>query len=139
MSNGAIAYSENEEATLQERLAEIDATIEQYKEMVEFGEALKRLEDNEDYKAVFSVGYFEAEAERITGLITGEDPLRRDSMENIIEAALSIRNVKQYLKYKRLDAQHAPSAIEDNLRLRKQITAEAAEDAEYDAEYASEE
>lgn len=131
MSNGAITYSENEEVTLQERLADIDNAIEEYKAMIEYGEALKRLEENEDYKTVYLTGYFEAEAERITGLIIGDDPLRRDSMENIIEAALAIRNVKQFLKYKKLDAHHAHTGIEDNLKLRSQVTAEYNSDASY--------
>ena len=131
------AMTDNDvELTLQERLSEIDSAIEAYKEMMEYGEAIKRLEANPDYKKVISVGYFEEEASRITGLIVGEDPLRRDAMENIVEAALSIRNFKQYLKYKRIDAMMAPSEIDKNEQYRLQVTSTYAEDGSYiDAEY----
>lgn len=130
-SQNATSYQSEVELTLQERLAEIDSTIEEYQEMVAFGEALKRLEENEDFKKVITVGYFDSEANRITGLIIGDDPLRRDAMENIVEAALAIRNFKQYIKYKKLDAQHAPAQIEENYRFRKAVTAQYAEDGSY--------
>jgi len=130
-------YGEAVEVTLQEKLAEIDATIATLHEQIQFGEAMKRLEANPDFQLVVTVGYLEAESSRITGLIVGDDPLRRETMENIIEAGLSIRNFKQYMKYKRMDAMHAPQQIEENLSFRKQVTAEYAEDAEYiDAEQA---
>lgn len=119
------------EVTLQEKLAEIDAGIEAYQEMIKIGEAIKRLEANEDYIAVVTAGYLEAEATRITGLIVGDDPLRRESMENIIEAGLSIRNFKQYIRYKKLDAVQAVQNIEENMNYRKHVTEEYAEDGSH--------
>jgi len=120
------------EVTLQDKLAEIDSTINELHEQIAFGEAIKRLEANPDFQKVVSIGYLDSEANRITGLIVGEDPLRRETMENIIEAGLSIRNFKQYMKYKKMDAQHAPQQIEENLSFRKQVTAEYAQYGEYE-------
>jgi hypothetical protein len=116
------------EITLKEKLAEIDASIDAYHEQIRVGEAIKRLEANEDYITVVSHGYLEAEAERLMSLIVGDDPLRRESMENIIEAGLAIRNYKQYLRYKKLDAVQAVQNIEENLNYRKHITENYAED-----------
>ena len=116
------------EITLKEKLAEVDAAIAAYHEQIKVGEAIKRLEANEDYITVVSHGYLEAEAERLMGLIVGDDPLRRESMENIIEAGLAIRNYKQYLRYKKLDAVQAVQNIEENLNYRKHITENYAED-----------
>lgn len=135
MNPEAMANYQEVEVTLQDKLAEIDATIDELHKQIQFGEAIESLEANPDYQLVISLGYLEAEAARITGLIVGDDPLRRETMENIIEAGLSIRNLKQYIKYRKMDAKHAPAQIEENLSFRKQVTAEYAEDAEYiDAE-----
>jgi hypothetical protein len=116
------------EVTLQEKLAEVDAAIAEYERQIKVGEAIARLEANPDYVTVISSGYFEAEANRITGLIVGDDPLRRESMENIVEAALAIRNFKQYIKYKKMDAAQAHQMIEENLNYRKHVTENYAED-----------
>ena len=121
-------YWQEVEVTLQEKLAEIDNAIEGFKKQIEVGEAIKRLEANPDYELVVSSGYFQEEAERITGLIVGDDPLRRESMENIVEAALAIRNFKQYLKYKKMDAVQAPGQIEENMQFRRHVTANYAAD-----------
>ena len=111
-----------EQVTLKDRLAEIDETIAAYQEQIEFGEALARLEANPDYQLVILKGYLEEEAKRITDLIVGDDLLKREQMENIVEMGLSIRNLKQFVKYKKLDAQHAPSYIEETLEFRRQVT-----------------
>ena len=121
-------YWQEVEVTLQEKLAEIDNAIEGFKKQIEVGEAIKRLEANPDYELVVSSGYFQEEAERITGLIVGDDPLRRESMENIVEAALAIRNFKQYLKYKKMDASQAPGQIEENMNFRRHVTSNYAAD-----------
>ena len=105
-----------------------DSAIAEFEKQITVGEAIKRLEANPDYVTVISSGYFEAEASRITGLIVGDDPLRRENMENIVEAALAIRNFKQYIKYKKLDARQAFQQIEDNLNFRKHVTENYAED-----------
>lgn len=110
------------EVTLQEKLAEVDAAQAEFEKQILVGEAIKRLESNEDYKLVVAEGYLEAEATRLTGLLVGDDPLRRESMENIIEAALAIRNFKQYIRYKKLDAVQAVKNIEENEKFRKHIT-----------------
>ena len=121
MNPEAMANTEVE-VTLQEKLAEIDAAQAEFEKQILVGEAIKRLEANEDYKLVVAEGYLEAEATRLTGLLVGDDPLRRESMENIIEAALAIRNFKQYIRYKKLDAAQAVKNIEENEKFRKHIT-----------------
>ena len=121
MNPEAMANTEVE-VTLQEKLAEIDAAQAEFEKQILVGEAIKRLEANEDYKLVVAEGYLDAEATRLTGLLVGDDPLRRESMENIIEAALAIRNFKQYIRYKKLDAVQAVKNIEENEKFRKHIT-----------------
>lgn len=111
-----------EPVTLTEKLAEVDETIEEYKKQIEVGEAIARLEANPDYQLVITSLYLEKEAERITGLIVGDDFIKREQMENIVEMGLSIRNFKQFIKYKKMDAQHAPSYIEETLQYRQQVT-----------------
>ncbi|MCI4437445.1 MAG: hypothetical protein JHC33_11620 [Ignisphaera sp.] len=123
------------EVTLQEKLAEVDATIEGYKAQLEIGEAIKRLEANPDYVTLVTEGYLQAEADRITGLIVGIDPLRREQMENIIEAGLSIRNFKQYFRYKKLDAAQAAYNIDETITYRKHITETYSEDGSLLEEY----
>lgn len=135
MNPEAMTYDgETVEVTLQEKLAEIDATIDELHKQIQFGEAMKRLEANPDFQLVVTAGYLEAESSRITGLIVGDDPIRRETMENIIEAGLSIRNFKQFMKYKRMDAMHAPRQIEENLEFRQRVTAEYATYDAIDAE-----
>lgn len=116
------------EVTLQEKLAEIDEANAIFEKQIKVGEAIKRLESNEDYNLVITEGYLEAEAQRLTGLMVGDDPLRRESMENIIEACLSIRNFKQHIRYKKLDAVQAVKNIEENEQFRKHVTENYGED-----------
>lgn len=115
-----------ETVTLQERLDEVDSTISEYKEQIALGEAIQRLEANPDYQLVISQTYLGKEADRITDLIVGDDFLKREQMENIVEMGLSIRNFKQFIKYKKIDAQNAPNYIADLLRFRSQVTEEFA-------------
>lgn len=128
MNPEAMVSTNEVEITLKEKLAEVDAAIAEYEKQVEVGEAIKRLEANPDYVTVIASGYLKDEAERLTGLLVGDDPLRRESVENIIEATLAIRNFKQFLKYKKMDAAHAPQAIEQNIEYRKHVTENYAED-----------
>lgn len=124
-------YGEEVEVTLQDKLDEIDAEIATYEEQMAFGEALERLEANPDYQLVILKGYLDAEAERITGLIVGDDPIRRDIMENIVEAGLSIRNFKQFIKYKKLDAKNAPSHLDEAVQFRAHVTSVHDADGNY--------
>ena len=113
-------------ATLDERkqeLADIDSRIATLKFNVQLGEDLESLHEDERFKRVMIEGYFDAEAERIFGVLT--DPthhLKRDVMENLMEKLTSTRNIKQYYGVLMQNADMAPEEIANEEAYRLEVT-----------------
>lgn len=114
-------------ATLDEtkqELAEVDARIAELKTNIERANELESLHEDSRFQHIMLEGYFEAEAERIFGVLT--DPthqLKRDIMENLMEKLVSTRNVKKYFGVIMQNASMAPEQLEEEEAHRLTITA----------------
>ena len=112
----------SEEISMQEKLEEVDARIDELKGHVEMAEAVKRLEENEDFQKVIIGGYLDNEAHRLFGVLVEPSTLKRDVMENIVDKLSSIRNLKQYFGTIGQNAHMAPEQIEEEQAYRKGVT-----------------
>jgi len=108
---------------IQEELELCDKRIAELEEYVSMAEALERLHENEDFKKVILEGYFEKEAKRLFGLLVDAQPIKRESMENIIEMLNSIRHLKQFHRNVILNNAIAKENLEYEKEYRKKVKA----------------
>jgi len=107
---------------LKEKLAEVDARIDELNDNIELGKALERLHENEDFQKVILEGYLDKEADRLFGVLVEPSTLKRDVMENIQDKLTAIRNVKQYFGTTLQNAAMAPDQIAEEQAFRKEVT-----------------
>jgi hypothetical protein len=102
------------------------ANIEYNTKIVELNEAYKRLLDNPDYKLVIEESYFEAEAARVTEILTEPTVVGRDVIDNLVDQLTAIRAVKSHLHLLGVKAYNAKKYIKD-----EEETIEAIENGTY--------
>lgn len=122
-NNEAMNETELTAFNLKQELADIDASIEEQRNIAAFAEAILELEAHPAYKLVIEDGYLTKEAERLTEILVEPNPLKRDVIENIIEMTSAIRHFKTFLKFKKLDASNVDNTIEQLNDLRARVTA----------------
>jgi hypothetical protein len=122
-NNEAMNETELTAFNLKQELADIDASIEEQRNIAAFAEAILELEAHPAYKLVIEDGYLTKEAERLTEILVEPNPLKRDVIENIIEMTSAIRHFKTFLKFKKLDASNVENTIEQLNDLRARVTA----------------
>ena len=122
-NNEAMNETELTAFNLKQELADIDASIEEQRNIAAFAEAILELEAHPAYKLVVEDGYLTKEAERLTEILVEPNPLKRDVIENIIEMTSAIRHFKTFLKFKKLDASNVDNTIEQLNDLRARVTA----------------
>lgn len=108
-----------------EKLAEIDASIEDIKSKIEFAEAIKRLQSNPDYIKVVEEGYLVGEGERISKCLLEPTYLKRDQIENMMEMMSAIRIFKTFIMFRENDAANGQEQIEELNDFRTSINAMA--------------
>lgn len=74
---------------------EYELTQEQAQEIIQLGEALKRLNENPDFKKIFSEGFFKDEAVRVVGLM-GEPEFKNS--DYILHRQIGIAQSQAYLR-----------------------------------------
>lgn len=122
-NNEAMNETELTAFNLKQELADIDASIEEQRNIAAFAEAILELEAHPAYKLVVEDGYLTKEAERLTEILVEPNPLKRDVIENIIEMTSAIRHFKTFLRFKKLDASNVDNTIEQLNDLRARVTA----------------
>ena len=108
-----------------EKLAEIDASIEDIKSKIEFAEAIKRLQSNPDYIKVIEEGYLVGEGERISKCLLEPTYLKRDQIENMMEMMSAIRIFKTFIMFRENDAANGQEQIEELNDFRTSVNAMA--------------
>lgn len=108
-----------------EKLAEIDASIEDIKSKIEFAEAIKRLQSNPDYIKVVEEGYLVGEGERISKCLLEPTYLKRDQIENMMEMMSAIRIFKTFIMFRENDAANGQEQIEELSDFRTSVNAMA--------------
>jgi hypothetical protein len=95
-----------------EQIQVIELNILQAKKMVELGDALERLIENRDFKAVIKDGYFAQEAIRLVHLKSDPAHQAADKQQSILDQMNSIGNLNQYFRTVEFKANGARKAIE---------------------------
>jgi len=109
-------------SNLTKQLNQVDDRLEALKLNIEKAEAVRRLEENEDFKTIILDGYLGDEAKRLFEVLVEPSTLKRDVMENIHDKLNSIRNLKQYFGVLGQNAEMAPDQIAEEEAYRKQVT-----------------
>lgn len=82
----------------QDILQEIDKNIHKAKKVVDFADALKRLQMTKDFKTVFTEGYFQAEAVRLVHLKADQSFQSPESQRSIIQQIDAVGSLHQYFQ-----------------------------------------
>ena len=109
-------------SNLTKQLNQVDDRLEALKLNIEKAEAVRRLEENEDFQMIILDGYLGDEAKRLFEVLVEPSTLKRDVMENIHDKLNSIRNLKQYFGVLGQNAEMAPDQIAEEETYRKQVT-----------------
>jgi DNA-binding transcriptional regulator YhcF (GntR family) len=105
-------------------LETIELSIEHAKKAIALKTSVERLTRNRDFKAVFTEGYFEKEAQRLVFLKA--DPSMQDEADQkeIIKQIDAIGVLRQYLSTQMHLGRMAEKALEEDERTREELLAE---------------
>lgn len=78
-------------------IAALEASIKQNQQIIAYGDALSRLENNKDFKKIFLEGYFREEAIRLVGLLGDPYLGTPEKQASIIKQMEGISNLRSYL------------------------------------------
>ncbi len=106
---------------LQQEIQKSNEHVEELKKSIEIGKAIANLQSNEDFKLVFLDGYFDDEEKRIASVLFNPIGLKRDALENIMDQAAAIRNLKAYIQTKITEASFAPDQIKDEEEFQREL------------------
>jgi hypothetical protein len=98
----------------QEDIRVVEVSIEQAREAIEKGEALKRLLKNKDFESIVTEGYFENEAIRNVMAKTSPSCMDADSQLMIDDGIKAIGIFRQYLMHIRRTADIASTTLEES-------------------------
>lgn len=105
-------------------IQEIEESIQESKGVVEFAEALDRLQKNRDFKKVILDGYFREEAIRLVHLKADPAFQTPDRQQSILSQIDAIGALHQYFQTTRFLAAQAAKAIEAAGEVRDELLAE---------------
>lgn len=97
---------------LNQEIQHVELSLEEAKKIVEFGEALSRLEQNRDFQKVMFDGYFGDESRRLAFLLA-EPNLNREQREDVIADLRAVGSLRQYLITRRQLAAVAQKDVSD--------------------------
>ena len=107
-----------------ETLQQIEQNIKRGKELIDFGAALERLQNNRDFKKVITEGYFRDEAVRLVHLKGDANMQTPEHQANIVRALDSIGQLSQYFSTVTLLASRAVLSIAADEETRDEILAD---------------
>lgn len=84
--------------TAQDEIKAVENNLKQAKELVEFGNALARLQTNRDYKTVIAQAYFEQEAIRLVHLKADANMQTTEMQSFIVKQMDAIGALKQFFR-----------------------------------------
>lgn len=93
-------------------IQQVEVSLEAAQDMVAFGDALLRLEQNRDFQRVILDGYFRDEAARLV-MLTGAPNINDASRANVHASIRGVAELRQYLIAKRAMADVARKEVED--------------------------
>ncbi len=104
--------------TMNSEMQEIEVTIEETKAQILRGERVKRLRENEDFKALILEGYFKEEAARLVLLKADPEMVdeKNDRASKIEKSLIGISEFNAYLNTQVILGNQAELALEAHLR-----------------------
>lgn len=97
---------------MSQAIEQIEISIEESKKLIEFGDAIRRLDNNPDFVKVILEGYFKEEASRIV-LLKGDYGMQaQEHQEFLDKMVIAIGGLKQFLLSKLRMAEAAAQALE---------------------------
>ena len=97
---------------MNQAIEQIEISIEESKKLIEFGDAIRRLDDNPDFRKVILEGYFKEEASRVVLLKADYEMQSKERQEFLEKMIVSIGGLKQFLMSKLRMAESAAQALE---------------------------
>ena len=110
---------------LNEQIHHVELSLDQAKRIAEFGEAIKRLERNPDFKKVIFDGYFTDEARRLV-FLTADTTLTDAQNNNTLYAIRAIGELRGFLMAKKTEADIAAKEINDHSETLEELRQEDA-------------
>ena len=98
----------------QQQIEQVEMSMEEAKRIIETGDAIKRLYDNEDFKKVILDGYFKDEAARVVGLRADANMMGENEQKMIDTIITSIGGLRQYFLARMRMAESAKMALEQD-------------------------
>ena len=106
---------------IEQQLAEIDAEVQRVEGILEDAAAINRLNENEDFKRIVVDGYLDDEAKRLFNALIDPTFLKRDNLQNMMDKIGSIRDFKQYISVKMLNAAEAENTLQELKKIRAEV------------------
>lgn len=110
--------------TREEEIQQVELTIEEARKILAIGEAIERLENNEDFKKIIFEGYFVDQAARYTGLLAEPALQAADKQANIIHCLRGISELRQYLLTTKMAVAQCRHDLQGQLDLLEELRAE---------------
>lgn len=108
----------------QEKIQQVELTIEQARKVMEMGDAIARLENNDDFKKVIFDGYFVDEAARLTSLLAEPSLQAAEKQSRILHGLRGISELKQHLLTTKMMVEQFKHELDLNLEELEELRAE---------------
>jgi len=123
-----LVETQTETSNLKIELKEIDDRIAELEEFIKLGETVRELIVDERYIKVFVDGFFDAERDRIAGVLTTPNSFDSGQLDIFIEKLAAIRHTKEYIKVCLINYDTAMQRIEDEKEYREKVVAKYSQD-----------
>lgn len=108
-----------------EQIQHVELSLDEAKKVVDFGEAIQRLEKNADFKKVILDGYFNDEAKRLT-FLTADTTLDDKSANAVWAGIRAIGELRAFLMNRKVTAEIAKKEVMDFSETLEEIRGEDA-------------
>lgn len=110
---------------MEQEIQEIEVSIQAARKNVDKMEALLRLIDNKDFKAIIDEGYFQEEAARVVLLKSEPEMQKPDMQDQLDKSIIAIGTLRQYFRTIMQIGRMAERSIKDDERTREELLSEA--------------
>ncbi len=106
---------------MQDQFADLDRHIKDSQTLIAVGQAVERLKESKDFRAIISVGYFEKEAIRLVHLKADPNMQTPERQSNILSAMDAIGNLAHYLDGLLREAEIAKKQLQSAEEYREEL------------------
>lgn len=98
---------------LNEQIQHVELSLEEAQKIIAFGEAIQRLESNQDFQKVIFDGYFTEEAKRLV-FLSADDALNPESQNAVWAGIRAIGELRSFLQNSKALGEFARKEVEDH-------------------------